>query len=68
MARMYSRRKGKAGSKKPAKKQVPSWLRYKGKEVELLVVKLAKEGKNPSQIGLHLRDVYGIPDTKIVAG
>ncbi len=68
MARMYSRRKGKAGSKKPAKKQVPSWSRYKGKEVELLIVKLAKEGKTPSQVGLQLRDVYGIPDTKTVTG
>ncbi|MFC1769068.1 30S ribosomal protein S15 [Nanoarchaeota archaeon] len=66
MARMYSRKKGKAGSKKPDKKQTPSWSRYKGKEVELLVVKLAKEGKNPSQIGLYLRDVYGIPDAKTV--
>lgn len=68
MARMYSGSRGKAGSKKPSKKQIPSWLRYKGKEVELLIVKLAKEGKNPSQIGLYLRDVYGIPDTKTVAG
>ena len=44
MARMYSRDKGKSGSTKPAKKTIPSWVRYKGKEVELLVKKLAKEG------------------------
>ena len=36
MARMYSRKHGKSGSKKPAKKVNPSWTRYKGKEVELL--------------------------------
>ncbi len=66
MARMHSRRKGKAGSKKPIRKTVPSWLRYKPKEVELLVVKLAKEGYAPSKIGLFLRDTYGIPDVKLV--
>ena len=62
MARMYSRKKGKHGSKKPAKKSVPSWVRYKPKEVELLIAKLSKEGKSASQIGLLLRDTYGIPN------
>ncbi len=66
MARMYSRKKGKSGSTKPAEKTAPSWLQYSGKEVELLVVKLAKEGKSPSLIGLYLRDEYGIPDVKII--
>ncbi len=66
MARKYSRKKGKSGSKKPAKKSVPKWSRYKEKEIELLIVKLAKEGQTTSQIGLHLRDVYGIPDVKII--
>ncbi len=68
MARMHSRKRGKAGSKKPSKKVKPSWLRYKPKEIELVVVKLAKEGKTPSQIGLVLRDTYGIPDVKVAAG
>lgn len=66
MARMYSRNKGKSGSTKPIKKSIPTWLRYKPKEVELLITKLAKEGKTASQIGTTLRDVYGIPDVKLV--
>ena len=66
MARMYSRKKGKSGSTKPAKKGVYSWMNYKPKEVELLVVKLAKEGSEPSKIGLILRDTYGIPDVKSI--
>jgi small subunit ribosomal protein S15 len=65
MARRYSGAKGKSGSKKPAHKAVPSWMNYKPKEVEKLVVKLAKAGKTTSQIGLHLRDTYGIPSVKI---
>ena len=43
MARMHSRKRGKAGSKKPMKKVLPLWVRYKAKELELLIVKLAKE-------------------------
>jgi small subunit ribosomal protein S15 len=40
-------------------------MRYKPKEIEILAVKLAKEGNKPSQIGMHLRDTYGIPDVKL---
>jgi|TARA_Y100000310_G_scaffold59672_1_gene55045 small subunit ribosomal protein S15 len=66
MARKYSRKHGKSGSKKPIKKSLPVWLRYKPKEVELLIVKLAKEGKNSSEIGIVLRDTYGISDVRIL--
>ena len=68
MARMYSRRKGKSGSTKPSKITKLSWVRYKPNEIELLIAKLAKEGKTSSQIGLFLRDVYGIPNIKQVIG
>jgi|TARA_Y100000310_G_scaffold284075_1_gene306579 small subunit ribosomal protein S15 len=66
MARKYSRKHGKSGSKKPTKKTLPVWLRYKPSEVELLMVKLAKEGKNSSEIGIILRDTYGIPDVRLL--
>lgn len=68
MARMHSRKKGKSGSKKPVKKSVPSWARYKAKEVELLVTKLAKEGKPSSEIGVILRDTYGVSSIKTTVG
>jgi len=68
MARMHSRAKGKSGSHKPIKKTVPSWVKYKPKEVEILVTKYAKEGKKPSQIGMYMRDEYGIPDVKLLTG
>lgn len=67
MARMYSRRKGKSGSKRPLKR-VSSWAPYKDKEVEKLVVKFAKTGKAPSEIGLLLRDTYGIQSIKALTG
>ena len=66
MARMHSRKKGKSGSKKPLKEKKPSWERYDKKETELIITKLAKSGKTPSQIGLILRDSYGIPDVSLL--
>src|SRR3989344_351278 len=64
MARMYSRKKGKSGSTKPINTKKLTWLRYTNKEVEHFITKLAKEGKTSSQIGLILRDTYGVPDVK----
>jgi small subunit ribosomal protein S15 len=64
MSRMHSGSRGISGSKKPAGKTGYSWLGYKPKEVEMLIVKLAKEGKTSSEIGLTLRDSYGIPDVR----
>ncbi len=36
--------------------------------MEALVIKLAKEGHNPSRIGTMLRDQYGIPLVKPIMG
>lgn len=66
MARMYSRKKGKHGSKKPPVKIVPKWVKYKDKEVEAVILKLAKERKSSALIGTVLRDQYGIPDSRLV--
>jgi len=66
MARMHSRKKGKSSSKKPLKQTLPVWLRYKPKEVELIIAKLAKEGKNSSEMGIILRDTYGIPGARLL--
>ena len=38
------------------------------KEVESLVLKLAKSEKKSAQIGLMLRDTYGIPSVKAITG
>jgi small subunit ribosomal protein S15 len=65
---MHSGAHGISGSKKPIKRTVPSWTRYKAKEVEMLVAKMGKEGKTSSEIGLTLRDTYGVPDVKTTTG
>ena len=46
----------------------PLWLKRSKEEVESLVVKLAQQGISSEKIGLVLRDTYGIPSTKIIAG
>ena len=68
MATHYSKSKGQAGSHKPIDKTVPSWVSYKAAEVEQLIVKLAKQEKSSSLIGLILRDSYGIPSVKALVG
>ncbi|MBS3144547.1 30S ribosomal protein S15 [Candidatus Woesearchaeota archaeon] len=66
MARLYSRKKGKSGSKRPTVRVKPAWVTYDEKTVEQLVVKIAKTGKTASTIGIELRDTYGIPDVKAI--
>lgn len=60
---MYSRKKGRSGSRRPLQRKSP-WVKLKSKEMEEIIVKLAKQGKQSSEIGLILRDEYGIPSTK----
>jgi small subunit ribosomal protein S15 len=64
MARMHSRKKGKSGSVRPLQKSKLTWIRYSKNEVEMIIVKLAKDGKQMSEIGSILRDTYGIPCVK----
>ena len=61
-------KKGRSRSTRPAHPTVPTWINYTPDEVEQLVVELARRGFQPSQIGLILRDQYGIPLVKSVIG
>ena len=66
MARIYSGKKGKHGSKKPVVKTAKKWTKIKKKELEELIVKLANERKTSAQIGTILRDKHAVPDVKII--
>ena len=66
MARIYARKKGMSGSKKPPK--CGKFTDLKNDEIEKIIVKLRKDGLQQAQIGLVLRDQYGIPSTKGVTG
>jgi small subunit ribosomal protein S15 len=68
MARIHARRKGKAGSTRLLRKKHPDWSSLNPREIESLVLELAKSGKSTSEIGLILRDQYAVPDIKIATG
>lgn len=68
MARIHSHRKGKSHSTRPTSKRAPSWVTHSPEEVEALIVKLAKSGLKPSEIGIRLRDEYSIPIVKPILG
>jgi small subunit ribosomal protein S15 len=68
LARIHSHRRGKSQSTYPSSKRAPTWVNYSQDEIVAAVAKLAKEGLAPSQIGMRLRDEYGIPNTKTFLG
>jgi len=63
-----SNKTAKSHSLRPVSKRPPLWLTYSGGEVEAIIIKLAREGNDPSKIGELLRDQYGIPLTKPILG
>jgi small subunit ribosomal protein S15 len=65
---MHSRKKGNAGSKRPHRTSPPDWVEYKKKDVEELVVKLARAGQPISTIGMTMRDQNGVPNVKLSTG
>ena len=68
MGRMHSRGKGIASSALPYKRTPPSWLKLSSQDVSEHIVKLARKGLYPSQIGVHLRDTAGVPQVKSITG
>ena len=66
MGRMHTHRHGKSHSIRPITVRLPSWISQDSKQIEDLVVKYAKDGLTPSQIGIKLRDQYAVPLVKIV--
>jgi len=68
MGRMHSNGKGIARSSLPYRRTPPSWSKAEPEQVKEEMFKYAKKGLTPSQIGVVLRDSYGIPQVKAVTG
>ncbi len=68
MARMHTRRKGQAGSTKPYRTEPVKWSNTNKDEIEKTILQLANQGKSSSEIGMSLRDRYGVPDVTLVTG
>jgi small subunit ribosomal protein S15 len=67
MARMHSRKKGTASSTHPVERTHPEWS-MNATDIEKRIVELAREGQPPAQIGITLRDSYGVPDVRAALG
>ncbi|HEX2107232.1 MAG TPA: 30S ribosomal protein S15 [Nitrososphaera sp.] len=68
MARIHVHTHGKSHSTRPTSKGPALWVNQNRDQISALVVDLAKEGLSPSEIGLRLRDAYGIPLVKPILG
>lgn len=68
MARMHTRKRGKSKSRKVYGQEKPDWIQFSNDEVEKMIVDMKKSGTSKSDIGIKLRDQYGIPGVKTVLG
>merc|ERR1739845_336031 len=68
MGRMHAPGKGMASSAVPYVRKAPTWLRMSKEEIVDSIVKLSKKGYRPSAIGVHIRDQYGVAQSKYVTG
>jgi len=68
MGRMHTNGKGISRSSLPYRRAPPSWCKTEPEQVKEEITKYAKKGMTPSQIGVVLRDSYGIPQVKSVTG
>ena len=65
---MHSKGKGISRRCLPYRKAAPSWAQISAADLIEQMVKLAKKGSTPSQIGVLLRDQHGIPQIKSITG
>jgi small subunit ribosomal protein S15 len=68
MSRMHKEAHGSSGSSKPVDKENPDWVEFEEDEIIEIILELREEGHDPAQIGLRLRDQYGIPSVKQATG
>merc|ERR1719333_1638604 len=65
---MHSNGKGISRRSLPYRKAPPSWVQISASDLTEQICKMAKRGQSPSQIGVVLRDRFGIPQVKGVTG
>merc|ERR1719436_260477 len=65
---MYGPGKGISSSALPYRRRAPAWMKMKPEDVKDHIGKLSKKGLTPSQIGVTLRDSFGIPQVHTVTG
>ena len=65
---MYTSGKGIARRCLPYRRRPPTWVQISTNDLVDQIIKMAKKGQSPSQIGVVLRDNHGIPQVKGITG
>ncbi len=68
MGRMHAPGKGISRSSLPFRRAPPTWCKVDAEKVKEEIVKFAKKGLTPSQIGCELRDKQGVPQVASITG
>ncbi len=68
MARLHSKKKGKSKRKRAKRKEKAEFVELGEEKIKEIVRNLYQKGVPPSQIGLILRDEYGVPSFKAQTG
>jgi len=68
MARIHARRRGISRSVRPYRTEAPEWSNRDKDTVIKQIIDLRRKGMSTAEIGLVMRDKYGIPRVKLVTG
>ncbi|KAH3686939.1 hypothetical protein WICPIJ_002100 [Wickerhamomyces pijperi] len=68
MGRLHSKGKGISSSALPYSRNTPAWFKLSSDAVVEQIIKNARKGLTPSQIGVLLRDAHGVAQSRIVTG
>lgn len=68
MAKMHSSGRGRSESVKPYATTLPTWLDLPVDEIKNEVIRMGNKGISAPEIGMKLRDVYGVGKAKDVLG
>ena len=69
MAKLHSKKRGKSKSKRPGRaRSKPEFVELSAEEVKDLVRKLYRQGHSTAEIGIILRDQYGVPSFRGLTG
>lgn len=68
MARMHARRRGISRSVRPYRTVTPEWSNQDKDAIVKQIVDMRKQGMASAEIGLVLRDKFGVPSVKLVTG
>lgn len=68
MARMHARRRGISRSVRPYRTEAPEWSNRDKETITKQIIDLRRQGLSTAEIGLIMRDKFGVPSVKLATG